>query len=610
MRASTVSIGIDWLALPTLFITLAVFGFVRAWNASASPATVRLPPNLQIMPLGDSITDGAHGHHSGFRGPLGSLLSAVTTNFVFVGSSTENSRFLPPNERHHEGHPSFAVSDIYSNLDGFDDSLYRKYGGASRKPNGGHWLTGIPSGSHARPALYPNVILLMIGTNDRNHPKGAKARLDRLVSKIVTMRPKSHLIVARITPIARTLAYSNFVASYNRGVDAVAAKYAAHHLITEVDMNTGFPANGLSSDHMHPNDIGYRWMAARWYRAILAIYGQPVSQTEAKFHDSSHVGNQNSLTETAPTNTPPAFGTAAFNGLRTYLLPAVKRDGFRMDGYMLWSSSVIKVGDTYQMFASRWPAKYGMAGWKQYSECVRATSTNLFGPYHFQQVVLQKRPGHWDNSRVTNVRIVKTGPKYVLYYINTANETGYAVADSITGPWTRCNRPVIHASNPAPLVRPDLSVYVFCRLRDGAGVNRGIAFTAPSYQGRYTVLDHGDNLLPDGDELEDPAIWWANNQYNLLVNDWKSHATGIFKAGAQYYSKDGIHYHLVSRQPVFTKTVIYDDGTTETFRRRERPFVYVNKKGVALALFTACLPEHGASRVVAQPINRYYPGNP
>src|SRR6516225_9525856 len=80
------------------------------------------------------------------------------------------------------------------------------------------------------------------------------------------------------------------------------------------------------------------------------------------------------------------------------LLPAPKNGGFAMDGYILWCSSVIKVGDTYHMFASRWPLQYGLNGWTKYSECVRATSTNLYGPYQFQEVVLQKRPGHWDSS--------------------------------------------------------------------------------------------------------------------------------------------------------------------------------------------------------------------
>jgi hypothetical protein len=120
---------------------------------------------------------------------------------------------------------------------------------------------------------------------------------------------------------------------------------------------------------------------------------------------------------------------------------------------------------------------------------------------------------------------------------------------------------------------------------------------------------NGDNLLPNGGELEDPTIWWANNQFNILVNDWKGKATGITKAGAQYFSKAGIHYVLMTPEPVFTKTVVYDDKTSETFSRRERPFVYSNEKGEVIALFTACLPMEGPARVVVQPVDRYVPGN-
>ena len=311
--------------------------------------------------------------------------------------------------------------------------------------------------------------------------------------------------------------------------------------------------------------------------------------------------------------TAPAADPAATNALpeklADFMLPAVKNGGFAMDGYFLWCSSVIKIGDTYNMVASRWPAAYGMGGWTSHSECVLATSTNLFGPYQFQAVLLQKRPDHWDKSRVHNVKIVKDGDKYIIFYINSANQTGYAVADSITGPWTRSDKPVIPASNPAPLVRADGSVYVFCRLRDDDQINRGVAYTAPSYEGPYTEIANGDNLLPNGGQLEDPTIWWANNQYNIVLNDWQGKATGVFKNGAQYFSRDGVHYTLVSRSPVFTKKVPFDDGTTETFQRRERPFIYVDDKGVALALFTACLPADGPARIVVQPIKNYYPHN-
>ena len=70
-----------------------------------------------------------------------------------------------------------------------------------------------------------------------------------------------------------------------------------------------------------------------------------------------------------------------------------------------------------------------------------------------------------------------------------------------------------------------------------------------------------------------------------------------------------MHYQLASPEPVFYKTVTYDDGTTETFSRRERPFVYVNERSEVVAFFTACLPANGPARLVAQPVNQYLPGN-
>jgi hypothetical protein len=56
--------------------------------------------------------------------------------------------------------------------------------------------------------------------------------------------------------------------------------------------------------------------------------------------------------------------------------------------------------------------------------------------------------------------------------------------------------------------------------------------------------------------------------------------------------------------------VAFDDGTTETFQRRERPFVYANEKGEAMALFTACMPSgNKGARIVVQPVDRYVPSN-
>ncbi len=61
---------------------------------------------------------------------------------------------------------------------------------------------------------------------------------------------------------------------------------------------------------------------------------------------------------------------------------------------------------------------------------------------------------------------------------------------------------------------------------------------------------------------------------------------------------------------MFTKTVSFDDGTTETFQRRERPIVSTNEKNEVTALFTACLPAVGPARIVVQPVDHYIPNNP
>src|SRR4051812_17194420 len=73
---------------------------------------------------------------------------------------------------------------------------------------------------------------------------------------------------------------------------------------------------------------------------------------------------------TQPFTSRRAVGTS----MKSAIGPAPKHAGFAMDGYFVWCSSVIKVGDTYHMFASRWPAEKGLNGWTTLSECVRATS--------------------------------------------------------------------------------------------------------------------------------------------------------------------------------------------------------------------------------------------
>lgn len=221
------------------------------------------------MPLGDSITHGMGGTDAGYRGALARLLAPIAPGFQFVGDSISNPGSLPLLQRRHCGHGSYAVVDIDRNLDGLDTYVYDTQGDRDlRGPNGGHWLTGI---SDARDPIYPDVVLLLVGANDINRLADVEQRkLDVLVEKIVDLRPDAKLIIGNITPYP---AMADFVATWNQRVDAVVTQHADRgENVTGVDLFTGFPSGGLDHDELHPNDLGYEWIATQWAAAIQALY--------------------------------------------------------------------------------------------------------------------------------------------------------------------------------------------------------------------------------------------------------------------------------------------------------------------------------------------------
>jgi hypothetical protein len=227
-----------------------------------------------IMPIGDSITvGGPAGTNAGYRGPLYNLLKQSGRYVLYLGSSvfgnvTTATNPLPMDHRHNEGHSSYSINDINNNLDGLDTATFAKFGGVDRDPNGGHWLDGIASGANARPPAFPDIITLMIGTNNAGGPQTtAHDQLHALLTKLTTLRPNTQLIVAQITPSNRTfdVSYNAFVAS------EVASLQAAGKHVSLVDMYTTFPANGLYTDNVHPNDLGFTFMAKQWFDAIAKL---------------------------------------------------------------------------------------------------------------------------------------------------------------------------------------------------------------------------------------------------------------------------------------------------------------------------------------------------
>src|SRR5260370_27245003 len=107
---------------------------------------------------------------------------------------------------------------------------------------GGHWLDGIARAANARPPAFPDIITLMIGTNNAGGAQTTvQDQLHALLTKLTTLRPNTQIVVAQITPSHRTfdVSYNAFVAS------EVASLQAATKHVSLVDMYTNFPANGF-----------------------------------------------------------------------------------------------------------------------------------------------------------------------------------------------------------------------------------------------------------------------------------------------------------------------------------------------------------------------------
>ena len=253
----------------------------------------------KIMPVGDSITYGSSSPSivpGAYRDRLNTDLKNAGYSFTFVGSSTANpsTQLTTDGQTHQEGHGSYQVDMITSNLDGNIPN--------SAGPNdGGYWLTGTGDCGPVDPAF----VLLHIGTNDiannidlgtgGNDTSHLQTRLRNLITKIVTLRPNANVIVSTLIPIATNEAKGK-VLTYNEAIkkaivpDFVAAKKyvsyvdnyknfvdASGNILGWGDPN--FISPPLSSDGLHPTQDGYNLMGDTWAAGIKAATATPEPST-------------------------------------------------------------------------------------------------------------------------------------------------------------------------------------------------------------------------------------------------------------------------------------------------------------------------------------------
>lgn len=205
-------------------------------HRSRIPAT-----GIRIMCLGDSITVGAGTNDGGYRKRLHELLVKAGISHDFVGSQTAGSGNMTDPE--HEGYGGKNTSEI------------------SRRAS--------PHFSKVAAHLY----LVHVGTNDVSEIRDMDGRLRHLLDQIYSATPEATVILAKIINRSDGGRLTE-LDSIRAGIEPVVNDYRRRQRsIQWVDQNHLGPRDFPPGDLFHPNDSGYRKMAAVWFKGILSAYG-------------------------------------------------------------------------------------------------------------------------------------------------------------------------------------------------------------------------------------------------------------------------------------------------------------------------------------------------
>ncbi|MDX1995676.1 MAG: malectin domain-containing carbohydrate-binding protein, partial [bacterium] len=203
--------------------------------------------SVRIMPLGDSITQGAGSGVStlasqvGYRKALYELLVTGGYNVDFVGSRTNGEAF-PGFDANHESYPGQSDTFIADNI----------YG----------WLQDNPA----------DIILLHIGTNFLDSsPTDVEEILNEVDRWETTNNRPVTVLLARIIDWAPT---NPTVTAFNDNVVAMAQARTNDNIVI-VDLQNGAGLNYTLGadmfDQVHPTPSGYQKMAQAWYTALTPL---------------------------------------------------------------------------------------------------------------------------------------------------------------------------------------------------------------------------------------------------------------------------------------------------------------------------------------------------
>jgi len=238
--------SIGGLILPT-FVAGTLLSVVCV--ATSTSKAVQSTNPTRIMPLGDSITQGDSKHNS-YRRPLWIQLRKAGYNVDFVGSTRENLKGASPLsdfDPDHEGHWGWRVDQVLEKIDG--------------------WMR----------ISQPDIVLIHLGNNNIIQGQSPESTIEQLWQLIQTLRsinPRINLLIAQVIPCGD----KTRIRQLNRLIVNLARRTNTQESpIVVVDQFSDFNAAvGVDTyDGCHPNEIGEKKMASRWFAALKKVLPAP-----------------------------------------------------------------------------------------------------------------------------------------------------------------------------------------------------------------------------------------------------------------------------------------------------------------------------------------------
>jgi lysophospholipase L1-like esterase len=223
-------------------VVLAVLGATSAgsWHA---PAVGAAEP-VRLMPVGDSITEGANGDAT-YRYFLWHALLDAGSPADFVGSFTgvkSGTPRYPDFDQDHSARSGWKAQRIL------------------------HWIKPWTS------ANQPDVMLLHIGTNDLRAGESnssTETEIRNIIKRARQARPALTILLAQLIP---SKGFEAKTADLNTRIAAIASSMSTGtSRVLLVDQYSGFSTTGDLKDGLHPNESGDQTMSARWYAALQTV---------------------------------------------------------------------------------------------------------------------------------------------------------------------------------------------------------------------------------------------------------------------------------------------------------------------------------------------------